>query len=1231
MAVGTPYKVAADVALTTASTNANITTNAIAHSGDTLFVWVANRLTNATTISTVTGYTGGTPEILNKQFAGGVDAISVYRVKLTADIPSGTTLAVTLAASSSRKCVGAFAVPGLADANVDQTDGGTTGTTGNPTTGATPSAQSLADAISIAFYQHTTTGSTETGTPAGGYTEIGEKAVGASSWSAGYVQYKVLSATAVQGPVAYTPSLSTTNNYVGLLGVWVGVSGSASTDADTASLSLVASATETHEVPDSGTAALTAVASAAEIQTDVEAAIATLTLVASAPSGSPNPVQGVIDAQFVTGTNTTDIVLTVPAGMHIPVGDTIVIPYSSTTQYDTTPTDTHSQTWVNDGQVGAGSAAVAMRVWRTTVTTQFDPGDTITLPPNAIVAGKIAAALWLSGVTGLDTAADNVANDATAAGATFTETSPSALVESHAIVLHMYAIAGDKTASVAPSSGWANQVKLAHSSGTIITLVVDTQEFTAGGTPSATPTWTGNANYASVFLPYALPNVVVGESAQFSDAATATESLVASGVEIYPTQYADSATATLGSVMSATELAQFVDAAVATLSLVASATEVPAHFDATTATLSAVASAAETEQTADSATATLALVTTGTEVPAHFDAATAALGLVTSGVEATQRADSAPVTVSLAASGVEQYTPNSLTDSDTAFLVGTASAVDTRQAVDSATATINLVSSATEVTQRVDAATASVGLAASAIETKVISDAATATVSLQGSAAEVTGYADGATATLTNTASGTDLPAHADAATANLTTAASAGEIAAFADTNIIALTFDASGSTENQAFQYGDTAQAALTLVAGGSEAKLLTTLFVDDEFGRTVSNGLGTASPLGGAYVTNPVVAATKFSVNGSRAVIVSDNTPDRYCRQPTQQADTDSQITFAHSSLPVTKIFKSGLWARLSADGQTYYHARIQVDGSGNVKLRLEKIIAGTNINLVPEATILTGYTANTDVKARFIVQGTQLQAKIWYAANGEPSSWTQQVTDADIAGVGDNAFTAATSSQQETTTTSFDSYMVQGPGTDSGVTYFDTDTPTISLVATGAQRIAAADASTATLTLASSGVDAIGDFGTAQLNLDASTSSEDYYVDTAAIQFLMRASAVEAFSYQDSDTAFLSNVASAAYVELYDDVFTAELQTFAFDLLPNTAFVDGAVAALVLDASPSVDVTPFYDYFLATSLDNRWTTVAFGFRWSSTLDIHITTGSLDRFSTVGVGFDPRGTNA
>lgn len=218
--VGTPYKIGPDVEQESGTAAVNFVTNQLAVAGDTLFLVLAQRATNTSAISSVSGHgSSNTPEIKSRN-DGISRGVSIYRVKLSANIPSGTTLALTLSAITPRKAVFGFCVPGLPDANSQVDDGGSQGVSGTPTSGSlTTSSQCFV----LSVFEHDAVASTDSGTPGTGYTEIGDLAGGASNIFSGYAQYKLQGAAGTESGVTYTPT-STANNYVGLMVAWNAVS-----------------------------------------------------------------------------------------------------------------------------------------------------------------------------------------------------------------------------------------------------------------------------------------------------------------------------------------------------------------------------------------------------------------------------------------------------------------------------------------------------------------------------------------------------------------------------------------------------------------------------------------------------------------------------------------------------------------------------------------------------------------------------------------------------------------------------------------------------------------------------------------------------------------------------------------------------------------------------------------------------------------------------------------------
>lgn len=505
MSIGTPYKVAAEAALTTNSTDASITTNAPANAGDTLFVWVAQRLGNAAQIASVSGPVGGTGEIVPRKHLSNAQAVSVYRVKLTSTLASGSVITVTLDASTSRKVVGAFAVPGLADVAKDTWDTGAQGGTGNPTTGTTGT-PSAADSIAIAFYQHSTTGSTETGTVAAGWTKIGEKAVGTSSQGAGFVQYKILAAAAAQGPVAYTPSLSTTVAWVCELVVWKAAGGATVTGA--AALTGTGSSTVAGVRTRLGAAALTGAGSStvAGTRTRLGAAALTGTGSSSATGYKDGDVVRVVGTAAITGNDSLALVITV-AGKAARAGNTLALAYGSQSQLvGAIANSTGTDVWaLNEATRQNAGATNTVSVSSCRLTSDLAVGATVSATPAAAAASKNAVLLELQGALtkeagtpgGNDSGITGVTSLTVAAGGATNQ--PSSTI----IVAGIWG--GDPgtltaTGYVVPAG--ASSVNV---SGTLRYVGMLVRQTTSSETPSAPLAWTTSRAAAAALVAYGKP------------------------------------------------------------------------------------------------------------------------------------------------------------------------------------------------------------------------------------------------------------------------------------------------------------------------------------------------------------------------------------------------------------------------------------------------------------------------------------------------------------------------------------------------------------------------------------------------------------------------------------------------------------------------------------------------------------------------------------------------------
>jgi hypothetical protein len=172
-------------------------------------------------------------------------------------------------------------------------------------------------------------------------------------------------------------------------------------------------------------------------------------------------------------------------------------------------------------------------------------------------------------------------------------------------------------------------------------------------------------------------------------------------------------------------------------------------------------------------------------------------------------------------------------------------------------------------------------------------------------------------------------------------------------------------------------------------------------DTFGRTVSNGLGTATS-GQAYTLFGV--NTQFSVAPNVATIAPSTTGDKfgYIDNLTQDVTITGQV--ALSAVPASNLATVGFIAKL-ASTSNYYNATMMVATGGAISLRFSKVIGG---GLSTIATIATGltYVANTFYNLTVAIRWSQalqtnvLQSKLWVVGGTQPGGWMATALDSGL---------------------------------------------------------------------------------------------------------------------------------------------------------------------------------------------------------------------------------------
>jgi PKD repeat protein len=175
----------------------------------------------------------------------------------------------------------------------------------------------------------------------------------------------------------------------------------------------------------------------------------------------------------------------------------------------------------------------------------------------------------------------------------------------------------------------------------------------------------------------------------------------------------------------------------------------------------------------------------------------------------------------------------------------------------------------------------------------------------------------------------------------------------------------------------------------------------FVVDSFGRTTSNGWGSADT-GGAWTTSGTAA--NFAVSGGSGAITlpaAGQTRSVWLGSTTR-TDTDLRFTLSLDKVP------TGSGAYLDVVGRrvgtnTEYRARMIMQSTGRIIVQLTALRgSATAVALAPAVTLPTSvtYGAGTPLLVRMQVTGTDpttLRLKVWPASTTEPAAWQTTATD------------------------------------------------------------------------------------------------------------------------------------------------------------------------------------------------------------------------------------------
>lgn len=174
-------------------------------------------------------------------------------------------------------------------------------------------------------------------------------------------------------------------------------------------------------------------------------------------------------------------------------------------------------------------------------------------------------------------------------------------------------------------------------------------------------------------------------------------------------------------------------------------------------------------------------------------------------------------------------------------------------------------------------------------------------------------------------------------------------------------------------------------------------------DSFGRTVSNGFGTATS-GQAY--SLLGTATQFSVAPNTASIAISAAGDNigYIDMQTQSLDVTGQV--ALSAVPASNLATVGFTAKITSNLLNWFNGTMMVATGGAVSLRFSKLVAGSLVTISTTAVAGLTYVANTFYNLRYqiywsqVLQTNVMSLKLWAVGTTEPGGWMATATDASL---------------------------------------------------------------------------------------------------------------------------------------------------------------------------------------------------------------------------------------
>jgi hypothetical protein len=174
---------------------------------------------------------------------------------------------------------------------------------------------------------------------------------------------------------------------------------------------------------------------------------------------------------------------------------------------------------------------------------------------------------------------------------------------------------------------------------------------------------------------------------------------------------------------------------------------------------------------------------------------------------------------------------------------------------------------------------------------------------------------------------------------------------------------------------------------------------LLVQDNFGRTVTGGFGSAR-VGGRYSVSG--SASDFRVEGGLGRMRTPAGSSRSALLSPTAVSTSSAVSFRLDRLPEGGSAWLYLASRRGSDG-TEYRARVRIDGTSAVFLSVSRTGA-REVQLGSEVRTSLALIAGQPMRVRFTVTGgspTRLRLRAWPATATEPTTWAIDRSDSTTA--------------------------------------------------------------------------------------------------------------------------------------------------------------------------------------------------------------------------------------